>query len=154
MFTFWHVHESLFGELVLLEISLVKLDAALKNLNELIAWIKIVVPKNIVTLWCAFLAGLSLSDSSEVEDGELAIGDHLVGDLSEQAGHSLVGVIVSGDGVDHLDTVHQSWESLFDGIWISIIKWLNEFLESLEILNVILGFVQSLGYSKLDCSPS
>jgi hypothetical protein len=56
--------------------------------------------------------------------------------------------------VDHLDTVHQCWKSLHNAIWISIIKWFNELLKSLKILNVILSFVQSFGDSKLNCSPS
>ena len=93
-------------------------------------------------------------ESSEVEDVELAVGDHLVGDLGQESGHSLVSVVVSSDSVDHLDAVHQSWKSLFDAFWISFVKWFDELFEGLEILNVILGFVQSLGNSKLDSSPS
>ena len=93
-------------------------------------------------------------ESSEVEDVELAVGDHLVGDLSEESGHSLVSVVVSSDSVDHLDAVHQSWKSLFDAFWISFVKWLDELFEGLEILNVILGFVQSFSNSKFNCSPS
>jgi len=154
LLSFWHVHESLFGELVLLKISLVKLDAALENFNELLTWIKLVIPKDVITSWLTLLAGDSKLDSSEVKDGVLAVGDHLVGDFSEKTGHSFVGVVISSDGVDHLDAVHQSWEGLLNGFWISIIEWLDEFLESLKILNVILGFVQSLSNSKLDSSPS
>jgi hypothetical protein len=100
-----------------------------------------VVPKNAIVVWGSFLSSDTKLNSSEVKDGKLAVGDHLVGDFGEESGHSLVGVVVSCDGVDHLDTVHQSWKGLFDCFWISIIEWLNELLESLEILNVILGFV-------------
>jgi hypothetical protein len=154
LLSFWHVHESLFGELVLLKVSLVKLDAALKNFDELLTWIKLMIPKDIITGWLTLLAGNTKLDSSEVKDGVLAVGNHLIGDFSEKTGHSFVGVVVSGDGVDHLDTVHQSWESLLDSFWISIVEWLDKFLEGLKVLNVILGFVQSLGNSKLDGSPS
>ena len=153
LLSLWHLHESLFGELVLLDISLVKLDAALVNLYKLFTWILIVIPENIIVLWSSFLSGLTLLDSSEVKNVELAVGNHLIGDLSKKSSHSLVGVVISGDSMDHLDTVHQSWKSLFDRFWISFVKWLNEFLKSLKILNVILGFIQSLGNSKLNSSP-
>jgi hypothetical protein len=153
LLSLWHLHESLFGELVLLDISLVKLDAALQNLDELFAWILVMIPENIIVLWGSFLSSLTHLDSSEVKNVELAVGDHLIGDFSEKSSHSLVGVVISSDGMDHLDTVHQSWKSLFDRFWISFVKWLNEFLKSLKILNVILGFVQSLGNSKLNSSP-
>lgn len=39
-------------------------------------------------------------------------GDHLVGDLEQQRGHPLRGVVVLRDGVDHLDTGHQAWNVL------------------------------------------
>jgi hypothetical protein len=77
----------------------------------------------------------------------------LVGDLNEEASHSLVGVVVSGDGVDHLDAVHQSWENLFDGLWVSALERLDEFFKCLEILDVILCLVQCFGDSKLNSSP-
>ena len=51
-----HVHESLLGELVLLEVSLVELDAALKDFDELLWWIQVVVPENVVVLWCSLLS--------------------------------------------------------------------------------------------------
>jgi hypothetical protein len=106
LLSFWHVHESLFCELVLLKVSLVKLDAALKDFNELITWIFVVIPKDVITCWSTFLSSFTILDSSEVEDGELAVSDHLVGDLGEESSHSFVGVVVSGDSVDHFDTVH------------------------------------------------
>jgi hypothetical protein len=147
------LHESLFGELVLLDVGLVKLNAALKDLNKLFAWVVIMVPKNVIVLWSTFLTSSTHLYSSEVKNVELTVGNHLVGDFSEKTGHSLVGVVVSSDSVDHLDTVHQSWKSLFNGLWSSFIEWLDEFFECLKILNVILGFVQSFGNSKLNCSP-
>ena len=39
-------------------------------------------------------------------------GDHLVGDLEQQRGHSLGGVVVLRDGVDHPDTGHQTGDVL------------------------------------------
>jgi hypothetical protein len=40
----------------LLKVSLVKLDAALENFDELLWWIQVVVPKNVVVLWCSLLS--------------------------------------------------------------------------------------------------
>ena len=83
MLSFWHVHESLFGELVLLEVSLVKLYAALENFDEFLTWVKFMIPKDIITSWLTFLSGDTKLDSSKVKDGELAVCDHLVGDFGE-----------------------------------------------------------------------
>ena len=152
LLTLWHVHETLLGELVLLYISNLKLNAALEHWDELIWWILLVIPKHIIGHW-TLLDVLTSSDSSEVEDVVFALDDHLVGDLDEETGHSLVGVVVSGDGVDHLDTVHESWEGVLDGLWVSIVEWLNEFLKGLKILDVIFGLVESFSDSKLDGSP-
>jgi len=91
--------------------------------------------------------------SNEIQDIELAVSDHLVGDLDKKTGHSLVGVVVSGDGVDHLDTVHQSWKSFLNGLWGTIVEWLNEFLEGLKILDVIFSLIQRFSDSKLNASP-
>ena len=102
----------------------------------------------------SFLSSGWCLGSSEVKDCSLAVLDHFIGDLGKESGHSLVGVVVSCDSVDHLDTVHQGWKSLFDGFWVTFIEWLNELLKSLQVLDVILGFIQSFGNSKLNCSPS
>ena len=153
MLTFWHVHETFLGELILLEVGLVELDAALEHLDELIWWVGFVIPKDIIVLWLSFLASLTSSDSSEVEDVVFAVVDHLVGNLHEEACHSLIGVVVSGNGVDHLDTVHESWKGLFDGVRISIVQRLDEFLKSLKILDVVFSLIESLSDSELDASP-
>jgi hypothetical protein len=100
-----------------------------------------------------FLGVVTSLESNEVEDIVLAVVDHLVGDLDEQAGHSLIGIVVSSDGVDHLNTIHQGWKGLFDGVWGSIFKWVDKLLKSLEVLYVILGLVEVLGNSKLKTSP-
>jgi len=153
LFTLWHVHESLLGELVLLEVSLVKLNARFKDWNELLMRDCFGIPKDIVTLDSTLLDGFTSSDLSEVENVELAVGDHLIGDLDEETSHSFVGVVVSGDGVDHLDTVHQSWKSFLNGLWGTIVEWLNEFLEGLKILDVIFSLIQRFSDSKLNASP-
>ena len=45
-------------------------------------------------------------------------GDHLVGDLEQQRGHSLGGVVVLRDAVDHPDAGHQSRDVLqHPGLW-------------------------------------
>jgi hypothetical protein len=50
----------------------------------------------------------------EIKNVELAISNHLVCDFSKKSGHSFVGVVVSGNGMNHFDAVHQSWKSFFD----------------------------------------
>lgn len=131
LLTLWHVHESLLGELILLEIGGIKVDAALQDWNELLWWVKLMVPEDLVTGRLSLLISLTSSDSSEVEDGELAVVDHLIGDLDEESGHSLVGAVVSSDGVDHLDTIHESWKSLLDSLWVAFVQWLDELLQGL-----------------------
>lgn len=39
-------------------------------------------------------------------------GDHLVRDLDEERGHSLRGIIVLRDAVDHTDGIHQTRDVL------------------------------------------
>lgn len=151
MLTFWHIHETFLGELILLEVGLVELDAALKHLDELIWWVGFVIPKDIIVQ--CLLGSLASSDSSEVENVVLAVVDHLIGNFHEEACHSLIGVVVSGNGVDHLDTVHESWKGLFDGVRISIVQRLDEFLKSLKILDVVFSLIESLSDSELDASP-
>ena len=109
-----HVHKALLGDLVLLLVSLVEFEAALKDGDELLRWVLIMVPQDvIVDDPLASLVG-ALSDSSEVKDVVLAVVDHLLGDLNEEAGHAVVSVVVSRDGVDHLDTVHESGKGVLD----------------------------------------
>lgn len=87
-----------------------KFKAAIENSNELGTRICITVPKSIILKLLTLLnvnsfASLNLT---EVQDVLLAVVDHLVSDLDEEASHALVGVVVASNGVDHLDTVHQS----------------------------------------------
>jgi hypothetical protein len=79
----WHIHESLFGELVLLDVSLLKLNAALKHWNEFFWRILFVIPKNIVRDHGTLLDNFTSFDLSEVQNVELALSNHLVGDLNE-----------------------------------------------------------------------
>lgn len=39
----------------------------------------------------------------------LAGGDHLIGDLDKERGHSLGGVVILRNTVDHSDGIHQAW---------------------------------------------
>jgi hypothetical protein len=55
--------------------------------------------------------------------------------------------------VDHLDGVHEDGESLTDGHWVAFVERLNEALQSLEVLDIVLSLVKSLGNLKLDTSP-
>jgi hypothetical protein len=126
----------------------------LEHWDELIWGILLVVPKSLtVGLLLALLGDFISSQLSEIEDHVLASEDHLIGDLDEEVGHSLVGVVVPGDGVDHLDGVHESWKCLLDGVRVSVVEWINELLKSLEVLNVILGLVECFSDSELNASP-
>lgn len=153
LFTLWHVHETLLGDLVLFLVGLVELEAGLENWDQLFRWIVIVVPQDIVV--DDFLARVdsAFSDSLEIENVLLAVVDHLLGDLDEQASHAIVSVIVPGDGMDHLDAVHQGRECVLDRIRGSLIEGLDELLESRKILNIVLGLVESLSDTELDASP-
>jgi len=55
--------------------------------------------------------------------------------------------------VDHLNTVHESGKGILDGVRGSFIEGLNELLKSGEILDVILGLVESFGDSQFDSLP-
>ncbi len=153
LLTLWHVHKSLLGDLVLLLVSLVKLEAAFKDGDELIGRVLVVAPKDFVT--DDSLAGLlsALSDSSEVQNVVLAVVDHLLSDLYEEASHTIVSIIVPGNGVNHLYAVHEGGKGILDGVRGSLIEWLDELLKSGEILNVILCLIEGLCYSQFNGSP-
>lgn len=110
-------------------------------------------PQNLVT--DDSLASLlsTFSNSSEVEDVVLAVVDHLLSDLDEETSHAIVCVIVPGNGVDHLNTVHEGGKGILDGVRGSFIERLNELLKSGEILDVILGLVESFGDSQFNSLP-
>jgi hypothetical protein len=55
--------------------------------------------------------------------------------------------------VNHLNTVHESGKGILDGVRGSFIERLNELLKSGEILDVILGLVESFGDSQFNGSP-
>ena len=132
---------------------MVKLEAALEDRNELIGRVIFVAPQNLVT--DDSLASLlsAFSNSSEVENVVLAVVDHLLSDLDEETSHTIVSVIVPGNGVNHLNTVHESRKGILDGVRGSFIERLDEFLKSGEILDVILGLIESFGDSQFNGSP-
>jgi hypothetical protein len=149
-----HVLEALLGELVLGLVGLVELLALLHDINELVMGNDFGFPEDGIIRAGTTLLGLDLTGHSlEGEDVHFAVDDHLVGDLDEEAGHAFVGVVVASHGVDHLDGVHQDGEGLADAVRCSIVEGLDEALESLEVLNVILGLVQVLGNAELNGSP-
>jgi len=153
LLSLWHVHESLLGELVLLDVGVVQVNASLENWNEFFWWILVVVPEFNVG-WLLVLLDWDVELLvSEFKNVLFAVSNHGVGDLDEKTSHSLVGIVVSSNGVDHLNGVHQSWKGVLDGLWSSIIEWLDEFLKSLEVLNVVLGFIKSLSDLEDDVFP-
>lgn len=88
--------------------------------------------------------------SAEVDDGEAAVLNHLVGDAGEQASHAVLSVVVASNSVDHLDGVHQSWKSILNLLRVTLVKWLNEFLQGLQIFHIIFGLVEVLSDSQLN----
>jgi len=96
---------------------------------------------------------LAQSDASEVNNVIFTVGNHLVGNLDEKTSHSLVCVVVSGDCVNHLDGVHQGGKSVLDGLGCAFIKRFNELFKSLEVFNVVFGFVEGLSDTELNTSP-
>ena len=133
-----------------------QLEALLQNLDELIMGDLVLLPEDGVVHGGRAL-GRFLGDGTtgtlEAKNVLFAVDDHLVGDLDEETGHTLVSVVITRNGVDHLDGVHQDGEGLLDCNWIAIIKGLNEALEGLEVLYVVLGLVEVLSDSQLDGSP-
>jgi hypothetical protein len=160
-----HVLKSFLGKFVLLHVGFMEVEAGLEDLDELIWGVLVVVPQDGIVNGASFLTlGLLGSseltdgshtklDAAEVDDTEAAVGDHLVGDLDEEAGHTFVGVVVTGDGVDHLDGVHKSGKGILDALRGAVVKGLDELLKGLEVLDVVLGLVKSLGDAQLDASP-
>jgi len=150
-----HMLESLLGELVLTHVGLMESKALAEDHNQLFVRDEVLVPEDAVvesraTLLLASLHSLDLLESKDVH---LTVGDHLVSDLDEEAGHAFVSVVVASDGVDHLDGIHEDGQGLADGDWISVIQRLDKTLQSLEVLDVILGFVEGLSDFELDTPP-
>ena len=133
-----------------------QLEALLQNLDELIMGDLVLLPEDGVVHGGRAL-GRFLGDGTtgtlEPKNVLFAVDDHLVGDLDEETGHTLVSVVITRNGVDHLDGVHQDGEGLLDCNWIAVIEGLNEALEGLEVLYVVLGLVEVLSDSQLDGSP-
>jgi hypothetical protein len=148
-----HVHESLLGELVLFLVSSIQINARLHERNELTWRIVGSLPKNCVILRSTFLGLLSLAGEFEVENGVLARLDHGGGNLAEETSHPVVGAVVTSDGVNHLDGVHKGGKNFLDALRSSVIKRLNEFVESLEILDIVLGFIELFGDSEIESEP-
>jgi hypothetical protein len=105
LFTLRHAHKSLFGDLVLLLVSLVEIKAALKNWDELLRREFFMFPEDVIRLYLTLLDSDrdALPDLLVVQNVELTIGDHLVSDFDEEISHSVISVIVPGDGMNHLD---------------------------------------------------
>ena len=91
--------------------------------------------------------------TAEVDDLELAVGDHLVGDFDKQASHALVGVVVARNSVNHLDGIHKGGQGLLNALGSAFIEGLNEFLKCLEVLDVVFSFIEGFSDAELDASP-
>jgi len=83
LLTLGHVHESLLGEVILLLVSCIKINAALHDRNEFIWWILFNSPEDMIIKRRTLLWWLTLASVLEVKDGLLARLDHGRGDLAE-----------------------------------------------------------------------
>jgi hypothetical protein len=106
-------------------------------------------------VWAGKLAKrcLAQSKTAKVDNVVLAVGNHLIGNLDEKTSHSLVGVVVASDGVDHLYWVHEGRKSFLDCLRGAFVEGLDEFLKSLKVFDIVFGFVESLSDTKLDAGP-
>jgi len=77
----------------------------------------------------------------------------LISDLDEKTSHALISVVVAGNSVDHFNRVHKCRQCFLDSLGSSLIQWLNEFFESLQVFYIVFSFIQSLSNSKLNASP-
>mmetsp|Transcript_60780 Transcript_60780/g.98402 ORF Transcript_60780/g.98402 Transcript_60780/m.98402 type:complete len:237 (-) Transcript_60780:109-819(-) len=121
---------------VLLLIGIVQLDAGVEIFNQMQ---RVFLPQ-LVRLFT-------------LKDTLLAVCDHLIGDLGKEVGHSLGGIIVPCDGVDHLHGVHQCGKGVHDGGRATDVERLDELLERGEVLDVVLGFVEGLSDGNVDLLP-
>ena len=68
---------------------------------------KYIIVHHLRVLLHSLLGGIvSILNFSEGKDVNLAVVDHLVGNLDKEVSHSVISVIVSGDCVDHLNAIH------------------------------------------------
>lgn len=160
-----HGLKALLGEHVGLDVAILEVLAGLENSNELVVGVLLLVPETAILESAGHfdlgvgegahlsLAGKTELDVAEVDDVVLAVSDHLVGDLDEKASHALGSVVVAGDGVDHLDGVHQGGESVLDGLGVANVEGLKILLERLEVLDVVLGLREGLSDLVVDASP-
>eukprot|EP00968_Pinguiococcus_pyrenoidosus_P007308 scaffold486_cov254-Pinguiococcus_pyrenoidosus.AAC.1 len=125
------------GQPVLLLIRLVELEARLQLPHQIL---RVLLPQRLHVL--------------PARDGVLAVADDLIRDLGEQLGHPLVRVVVPGDGVDHLDGVHERRQRIDDAEWRAAVQRLDEALEREEVLDVVLGLVGRLGDVDVDLLPA
>ena len=77
-----------------------------------------------------------------VLDEAAAVGDELVGDLAQERGHALGGVVVPRDGVHHLDVVHQRRHGVNHVVRRPAVHGLQALLQRDEVLDVVLGLVR------------
>jgi len=91
-----------------------------------------------------------LLKSTEVDDIEAAVSDHLVGDTDKETSHTLIGVVVTSDSVDHLYRVHKGGKGVLDRFGVAVIQRLNELFKRLQILDVVLSLVESFSHTQLN----
>ena len=128
----------------MIDLAAERVNVDVKSVDDWLDVLKIVLFKGLELSNCAKQTHLALASKTELDVAEvynivLAVGDHLVGDLDEKRSHTLSCVVVARNSVDHLDGVHEGWESLSNGVRVANIKRLEGFLKSLEILDVILS---------------
>jgi hypothetical protein len=79
--------------------------------------------------------------------------DHHVRNFNKETSHSLVGVVIAGYCVDHLNRIDKCRELFNDGSWVAFVESLDELFQSLKVLYVVLGFVKLFCDLQLNTSP-
>lgn len=98
-----------------------------------------------LTNWCQ-----ALLNSTEVDDIEAAVSDHLVSDADKETSHTLIGVVVTSDSVNHLNRVHKGGKGVLDRFGVAIIQRFNELFKRLQILDVVFSLVESFSHTQLN----
>ena len=86
------------------------------------------------------------------QDVLLAIPDHLIGDLLEEDGHPLRGVVVPSNGVHHLDVVDERGQGVLNCVRSTQVHGLKTLLQSGQILDIVLGLIGSISDLQIDAA--
>ena len=64
--------------------------------------------------------------------------------LDEKSSHSLGRVVVTGDGVNHANSVDEAGQGLCHGNRVTAVQRLAELLQGIEVLDIVLRLIRTL----------